>query len=95
MNVEWKRKETELKLDILQSLARCQRALASILETMAVCGNEDEQAAITLRKHAETIERYQLAIAEKIIGIPFHPWRASKPGPVWLHPQVCRPHAEN
>lgn len=83
-----KERENELKLDILESLARSQRALARIIEGMADVTGNVPGSSDALRENISTISRYQLVLAEKITGIRIASYKKGKPGNVWLNPKV-------
>ncbi|MDF2724510.1 MAG: hypothetical protein K0Q59_4185 [Paenibacillus sp.] len=84
---EWLTKEREIKLDILQSLARSQRALARILESAADTSGAGSASSDddSLRKSIEAIERHQLVIMEKLCGITLGEVKASPPAAPWTN----------
>lgn len=84
MTLSHKERENLLKLDILQSLARSQSALADMLETLALQTGVDLETARTLQRHAEVMVRYQQALGEKIGGIRINRLVNGIPGRVWL-----------
>ncbi|WP_019532826.1 hypothetical protein [Paenibacillus ginsengihumi] len=73
-----------VKLHILQSLARSQRALARMIESMADLSEISGAAARDLAEHAEAIARCQRAIAANIAGVRFRRIRRGRPGKVWF-----------
>lgn len=86
----WLRRQQEMKLDILESLARSQRAMARIMESAAAM-TEDEQsqpADKDLRKSMEAIERYQLAIMDKMLGIRIREVYVSPPAVPWTNEKL-------
>lgn len=85
-----KERETEIKLDILGSLARSQRALADMLEAIAALTQESPEAAGQLRKQAEVLVRHQTILAEKLYGIRISRIVKGKPGKVWLSGKLSR-----
>ena len=79
-------KQNEIKLDILQSLARSQRALATIIESIADISKSAPKAAEGLLENIQEISRYQKVLAVKLAGI--HLYEAKKggtPAKPWLH----------
>jgi hypothetical protein len=85
-----KDRENELKLDILGSLARSQRALADMLEGVAALTGESPEAADQLRRQVEVLVRCQTVLAEKICGIRISRIVRGRPGKLWLHAKVFR-----
>lgn len=81
-------KEQQIKLNILDAIARSQKALASMAETVANTyvpvadrhGHSQEPVARELR----IFSRYQLVLAEKILGIRIRHRRFGTPCPPWL-----------
>jgi len=86
-------RENELRLAILEAIARSQQALASIIETVAaardvsVAVSDSDQAA---REQLEVLARYQLVLAEKILRLKLRHIRNGEPGQPWLSSEVCR-----
>ncbi|WP_429309558.1 hypothetical protein [Paenibacillus mucilaginosus] len=76
--------EQDIKLDMLHSLARSQRALARMLEGIAEVGVSTEAAARHLAENLQAISAYQRAMTVKITGltigrrprsgVPARPW---------------------
>jgi hypothetical protein len=85
-----KERESLIKLDLLQSLARSQRALARMLEQAADAGDETEQVGEEFRRNLAAIGRLQAALAEAMGLIRIRRIRKGAPGPVWLHPRLIR-----
>lgn len=81
-------RENELKLDILGSLARSQRALADMLEGVAAVTMESPDAARQIRRQLDVLVRCQVVLAEKICGIRLSRVVRGKPGRLWLHQRV-------
>lgn len=87
----WLQRQRELKLDILASLARSQRALARMLESVADSGGM-ESGPLTdaggggdrLRK-LEALVRCQTTITAKTLGIRIGVIRKSPPRRPWLN----------
>ncbi|TMV53001.1 hypothetical protein FE783_02105 [Paenibacillus mesophilus] len=83
----WLERQREMKLDILESLARSQRAMARIIESAADAGAEGGEPAVqeSLHKSIEAIAQYQLAIMEKMVGIRIGEVNASPPSMPWTN----------
>lgn len=87
----WLERQREMKLDILESLARSQRAMARIIESAADAGAggvADGGASGSeepLRKSIEAIAQYQLAIMEKMLGIRIGEVNSSPPSAPWTN----------
>lgn len=81
-----------LKLDMLASLARSQRALARILESVADVAAASPEAAQRMAEHAEAIARYQRQLTLRIGGALPHAGRRRglRPAMPWLRPGVAR-----
>ncbi|KPV61080.1 hypothetical protein QJ48_01745 [Paenibacillus sp. A3] len=83
--MNWHEEENKVKLHILHSLARSQRALARMIESMADVVEGSEEAARRLLVHIETISRYQRQIAVKMAGVRIRRrLRRGIPGKPWL-----------
>jgi len=85
-------RENELRLSILEAIARSQQALANIIESVAaardrsIVSADNEQAA----RELEALARYQLVLAEKILSLKLRHIRNGEPGKPWLSSKVCR-----
>jgi hypothetical protein len=85
-------RENELRLAILEAIARSQQALASIIESVAAAsdlrmtGADSEQTA----RELEALARYQLVLAEKLLSLKLRHIRNGEPGKPWLSDEVCR-----
>jgi hypothetical protein len=77
-------RQNELKLDILHSLARSQRAMADILNTIPPMAISSEQTAEQLLSLIEALNNHQLALAPKLCLLPVRQVKKSKPGKPWL-----------
>lgn len=90
--MNWHEEEARLKLHILHSLARSQRALAVMIESMADIAGRSSSVARGLAEQIEAISKYQRAIAVKMIGVKIRRKRRGKPGLPWLHRKLrpCR-----
>ncbi|WP_426448789.1 hypothetical protein ACP26L_29300 [Paenibacillus sp. S-38] len=81
--------EQEIKLDMLHSLARSQRALARMLEAVAEVGVSTEAAARHLADNLQAISAYQRAMTVKITGLTVgRRRRRGVPGRPWLSRRV-------
>jgi len=81
----WLTRRMEVQLDILESLARSQRALARIIESAAEAGAASGLSAESLERNIEAMTRYQLAIMEKITGVELPAVKTSPPAPPWTN----------
>jgi hypothetical protein len=77
-------RQNELKLDMLHSLARSQRALADILETISPMARSSEQTAEHLLSLIEALNHYQRALASKLCILPIRQVKIGKPGKPWF-----------
>ncbi|NOU96521.1 hypothetical protein GC093_25360 [Paenibacillus sp. LMG 31456] len=92
--MNWHEEENRTKLHILNSLARSQRALARIIESMADMTESSASsgtAADKLVEQLEAISRYQRQLTEKISGIRIRKFRRGTPGKPWLSRRLRRP----
>jgi hypothetical protein len=90
--------QNKLKLDILQSLARSQRALAEIVEVIApvvassIHGTSSDHEASSefmakqILAHLGSLNNYQHALAQKLSGINIRQVKNGRPGKIWLAP---------
>ncbi|TVY11840.1 hypothetical protein [Paenibacillus cremeus] len=89
--MSWQEQENRTKLHILNSLARSQRALARIMESIADVVEGTEPTAQKLAEHIEAISKYQRQLSSKMMGIRL---RRKTYGRVtmkpWIHPMVRR-----
>jgi hypothetical protein len=78
--------EERIKLHILVSLARSQRALARILENVADTAEASGQAADDVADNLRAISQYQRILTAKITGmLPSSSKRRGIPGEPWLN----------
>ncbi|PYI52134.1 hypothetical protein [Paenibacillus flagellatus] len=63
------RRRNELMLDMLESLARSQRAIAKMIESVADVSDDSPNFAKQLAGNLQTIGRYQRAVLERLTGI--------------------------
>ncbi|MDO3676023.1 hypothetical protein [Paenibacillus ehimensis] len=91
--MNWHEEENKVKLHILHSLARSQRALARMIESVADVVEGSEETARKLSVQMEAISRYQGQIAMKMAGVRIRRLRRSRrgiPGKPWLGEEVKR-----
>jgi two-component sensor histidine kinase len=94
--MNWHEAENKLKLHLLHSLARSQRALARIIESMAAVAEgkansgSSEAAAEKVVEQLEAISRYQRQLTEKISGVRIRKFRRGLPGKPWLNDSLKR-----
>ncbi|MEF3312896.1 hypothetical protein PV433_28835 [Paenibacillus sp. GYB004] len=89
--MSWLERQREMKLDILESLARSQRAMARIIETVADAdtgASGDDKAERRLIKSIEAISGYQQAIMEKMLGITIGEVKRSSPSTPWTNEEL-------
>ncbi|MCS7458817.1 hypothetical protein N0M98_01580 [Paenibacillus doosanensis] len=83
--MNWHYEENKLKLHILHSLARSQRALARIIESMADVSEIPAASAERVAEQIDAISRYQKQLAVKLTGIRIRKFRRGHPGALWLN----------
>lgn len=85
--MNWHEEENKTKLHILNSLARSQRALACIIESMAETAKSPSAGLNPhkLSEQTEAISRLQRQLMERITGIRIRKFRQGRPGKPWLH----------
>jgi hypothetical protein len=88
--MNWLEEENKIKLDLLQSLARSQRALSLMIESMAEVVGSSNRTAQELVHQIEAISRYQREIAVKMIGVRIRKLRRGVPAQPWLGPKLKR-----
>jgi len=81
-------RQDEIKLDILESLARSQKALASIIEIMAGAAERSQELSEGLLDNVEIIAKYQRALAAKLAGMRVTARVRGAPGKPWLSERV-------
>jgi hypothetical protein len=85
----WMERENELRLDILESLSRSQRALASIIENVAEVSGSGRENAEGLLKHIHTLVRVQQTLAERMLNVRIRRVVRGNPGALWLSAKVA------
>ncbi|WJH32484.1 hypothetical protein N6H14_19120 [Paenibacillus sp. CC-CFT747] len=81
-------RENRIKLDILESLAESQKALARILTSAADCSAASDPLAVHIRDNLDAISRCQRQLAVHFFGLTFRKRRRSRPGKLWLHARL-------
>jgi hypothetical protein len=81
-------KQDEIKLDILQSLAASQKALARMVENIADITDHSESLSQYLRDNIEAISKYQRTLAVKMTGMTFPERKRGNPAKPWIHQQI-------
>jgi hypothetical protein len=89
--MNWYEEENRVKLHILHSLARSQRALARILESMADVVDGSEVTAQKLAGQIDALSYYQKEIAMKMIGVRIRKLRSGVSGKPWLSSMLRKP----
>ncbi|NRF95284.1 hypothetical protein HQN89_30860 [Paenibacillus frigoriresistens] len=79
-----------IELHMLTSLARSQRALCRIMETIADQVTVSEQLAIHMAENLQTISEYQRSMIEKITKKSLRQRRLGTPGKPWISKNVAR-----
>jgi hypothetical protein len=65
-------REQHIKLHLLTSLARSQRALTHMLESVADISSNSKETALRLADNITVIAKYQHQLTAKITGISMH-----------------------
>nr|AYQ71436.1 hypothetical protein EAV92_01845 [Cohnella candidum] len=79
MDLEW-----EIKLQILESIARSQTALAVLLENTAGVVAEAGVSPVLIREHARAIEGMQAALLRSVTGFSWQRPKRGIPVPPWI-----------
>lgn len=82
--------ERQIKLHLLESLARSQRALSAILEQIGELGAVMPELPKAVLRNMELIAKYQGLLAEKATGMRLRAVHAGKPQTPWLQRGVAR-----
>ncbi|WP_276354152.1 hypothetical protein [Cohnella caldifontis] len=83
-----KRREWEIKLHLLESIARSQRALASMLESAAEVTAAAGLPPTLLHEHIRALDRMQAALLRAATGTAWRPPKRGAPAPPWLRQGV-------
>ncbi len=78
-----------VKLDLLRSLARSQRALTRMLESMADSLEASRPLSRQFADHLEVIGRYQKVLTLQIMGLRIKKRRRGVPAPPWINPRIA------
>jgi hypothetical protein len=81
-------KQNEIKLDILQSLAMSQKALARMIENIADVTDHSVGISKYLMENIEIISKYQRALTVKLTGMTFPERKKGKPAKPWIYQQI-------
>ncbi|WP_338552278.1 hypothetical protein [Paenibacillus sp. KS-LC4] len=87
---EMVRREREVKLEVLSSIARSQHALARILNSVADVAELAPQTAKRIGENVRILTNMQAQLAESVTGWPVRSYRVrtGKPPEPWLHNKV-------
>lgn len=80
----------KIELHMLTSLARSQRALCRILETIADQVEVSEQLAAHMAENLKTLSDYQRTMIQKITKRSPRLRRVGTPGKPWIHHKVAQ-----
>lgn len=85
---DYTKKHNEIKLNILSSLARSQKALSTIIENISNVTDVSKELRKQLVDNIEVISHYQRVLAIKLMGIHIVTKNKGRPMKPWLHHQV-------
>ncbi|WP_248927675.1 hypothetical protein [Paenibacillus hamazuiensis] len=85
-------RENRIKLHILTSLARSQRALTKMLEAMADICDVSGETSRRLAENIEVIGKYQRILAVKITGVSPRRVKRGIPNGPWLNREKVTGH---
>jgi len=77
-----------IKLDILYSLARSQRALASMLEHITEMGSLTDTASDELARELVSMSAYQQSLANHLLQIKLRTIKYGSPTSPWLNKTI-------
>lgn len=83
--MNYSQKGNEIKLDILESLARSQRAISRIIESVADVSSSSDKAANHVLENLDIITKYQHEIANKLFNIHVSHLKKGHPSAPWLN----------
>jgi hypothetical protein len=83
----WHR-EAEIRLDLLTSLSRSQKALAVMLEHLAVMSGETEPSSEGMALQLASMVRFQQQLARRITASPIHEIKSGIPMNPWLNREL-------
>lgn len=83
--MNWLERQWQLKLEMLESLSRSQKAVASMLESMAsrVPVNSFDSSEMIVRE-LSSLAKYQQALARRMLDIRINPIRKGRPTSPWI-----------
>ncbi|WP_068500454.1 hypothetical protein [Paenibacillus kribbensis] len=82
------RREREIKLDMLESIAASQHAVARMLSSLADLTPHTDMSATRLEETIRILSNYQGKITQMLAGIPLRRQVYGKPTQPWLHISV-------
>ncbi|UJF32091.1 hypothetical protein [Paenibacillus hexagrammi] len=80
-------REQWIKLDLLNSLALSQRALARIIESVAECVEASPPLAKQVAENLDVIVHHQQVLTRRITGIHIRERQKGTPGKPWINRQ--------
>lgn len=83
-------KEWEIKLELLRSISRSQKALARMLDSVADVTEAGDPSARVLREHARVLTQLQGALLESVHGTSWRPPVLGHPALPWLARGIYR-----
>lgn len=81
-------REREVKLELVSSIARSQKALARILESIADVSVHADPVAKSLRDNIAQLTLMQQTLTESVVGIRFGQRRQGRPTGPWINQQA-------
>jgi len=82
-------REYEIKLHMLESIARSQRAIASMLESAAAVTAACGISPAVLREHLRALDGMQAALLRAVCGVSWRRPKRGRPQKPWLSAAVC------
>lgn len=80
-----------IQLDLLESMALSQRALARIIESVTQCIEASPPLARQVAENLDIIAKYQQVLTRKITGIRINEKQKGTPAQPWVNPHVRVP----
>ncbi|MDR6883183.1 hypothetical protein J2X61_004972 [Bacillus sp. 3255] len=77
-----------LQLDLLESMALSQRALARIIESVTQCIETSPSLAKHVAENLSIIAKYQQVLTRKITGIQINEKSRGTPAQPWINPRA-------
>lgn len=81
-------RERAVKLELISSIARSQKALARILESIADVSVHADPIAKSLRDNIAQLNQMQQMLTESVVGIRFGQRRQGHPSGPWINQQA-------